>query len=203
MKREDIEKLLKENGIADDKLKAAVDKVMDINGVDIEAEKARTTAKAGELVKANETITGLKDTIAKAGAEDIEGLKNSAKEWEDKYNADIAAEQKKASDLVKQYGLKDALKSKGVKDPEYLIFKHGGIEKFSFSDEGNPVGLDDVLTSYKDSLPDQFSDPEKPSEEGKVRSSGGEHIKSGVQNDLDSLLAGVRQGAGLPEKKEE
>lgn len=203
MKREDIEKLLKDGGIAEDKLKELVDKVMDANGADIEAEKAKTTAKAGELEKANETITGLQETIKKAGAEDIEGLKKSAKDWEDKYNTDIAAEQKKAGDVVKRYGLKEALKAKGVKDPDYLIYKHGDLEKFSFNGDGKVIGLDDVLAGYKESMPDQFSGGDDGSEDkSRVKASGDDH-GSGGSGISDALLAGLREGAGLPGNKEE
>ena len=75
MKTEYIEKLLKEAGIDEDKIKTVVDGVMAENGKDIEAEKAKTTAKDGELQKANETITELQTTIKKYDGKDPENSK--------------------------------------------------------------------------------------------------------------------------------
>lgn len=75
MKREDIEKLLKENGIAEDKMKTVLDNILDENGKDIEAEKAKTTAKDGELVKANGTIKELQAAVKKFDGVDIDKLR--------------------------------------------------------------------------------------------------------------------------------
>lgn len=40
---------------------------------------------------ANETIKGLKETLSKFDGVDLDGLKKSVKDWETKYNTDIAA----------------------------------------------------------------------------------------------------------------
>lgn len=89
MKREDIEKLIKDAGIAEDKVKGIVDSLMAENGKDIEAEKAKVTAETEKLNKANEQIKTLNEGIKKFDGVDVEKLKSTAKEWEDKYNKDI------------------------------------------------------------------------------------------------------------------
>lgn len=132
MRREQMETLLKEHGVAEDKIKDAVDKIMDENGKDIEAEKTKTTAKDGELTKANETLKGLQETVKKFDGVDVEKLKNDMKQLETKYDTDVKAERQKADGIKKEYSLKAALQEAGVVDPDYLVFKHGGIEKFVF-----------------------------------------------------------------------
>ena len=44
-----------------------------------------------ELNAANETIKGLKETVSKFDGVDVDGLKKSVTDWENKYNTDIAA----------------------------------------------------------------------------------------------------------------
>ena len=113
MKRE----FLKDLGLADD----VIEKIMAENGKDIEAEKAKTTAKIGELEKANQTIKDLQDTIKKYDGKDPAKLEADLAALQQKYNNDIAAERTKADKLQKEYHLKDALKAAGVVDPDYLI----------------------------------------------------------------------------------
>lgn len=144
---------LKELGLAQD----AIDKIMAENGKDIAAEQAKTTAKTGELATANQTIKDLQATVKQFDGVDIGKLKRDVADWETKYNTDIAAEKTKADNIQKEYGLKDALKAMGAVDPEYLIYKHGGVEKFAFGTDGKPIGLDDITKPYKESSPQLFA----------------------------------------------
>ena len=48
------------------------------------------------------------------------------------------------------YALKEQLAKEGVLDPDYLIYKAGGIEKFTFDDSGKPTGLTEALKPYKE-----------------------------------------------------
>ena len=200
MKREVIETLLKEAGATADKIKEAVDAVMAEHAKDIEAEQAKTTAKDGELAKANETIAQLQKTAKAFDGKDPAKLEADLKQLQEKYKADIAAEQQKAQAMQREMVLKEALRTSGVTDPEYLIFKAGGVEKFAFAD-GTPVGLADTIKPYRESHPHLFGKA-KPDGEGGVRvDSGGEHVGGGIQ--LDAFLAGARKGAGLPESNKE
>ena len=38
----------------------------------------------------------------------------------------------------------------GVTDPDYLIYKAGGVEKFTFDKENHPVGMEEQLKAYRE-----------------------------------------------------
>lgn len=97
--------------------------------------------KVKELETANNTITALK----KEG-EGSEELQRKITEYE----TEIGNLKKSAENTAKTHALKERLAKSGVLDPDYLIYKHGGIEKFNFDKENNPVGVDDVLKLYKE-----------------------------------------------------
>lgn len=160
MKRETIKELLTNAGIAEDKTKEIIDAIFAENGKDIEAEKAKLTAKENELTAANNQIKTLNDTIQQFGGQTPTELKTQLGNLQKKYDDDIAAEQKKYTDLVKSQSLKEALTAAGVVDADYLIYKHGGIDKFAFSD-GKPIGIDDTLKPYKESSPSLFKAAER------------------------------------------
>lgn len=173
MKRETIEAMLKEAGVAEDKMKTAVDGIMAENGKDIEAEQAKTTAETAKLTTANNTIKELQEAAKKFDGKDPDKLKADLEALQTKYNNDIAAEQKKASDVRKEFRLKESLREAGVVDPEYLIYKHGGVDKFAFSDDA-PIGVDDILKPYKEKSPHLFAEAEEQGGTQK-KDSGGKH----------------------------
>lgn len=148
MKREFLEELGLE--------KVVIDKIMDENGKDLEVEQNKTAAVKGQLDIANQSINNLKADLEKFEGADIDGLKTKISEWETKYNTDIEAERTKAENVKKEFTLKEALKKAGVKDPDYLLFKQGGIEKFAFNDKGEAIGLEDMLKPARESNPDWF-----------------------------------------------
>lgn len=105
--------------------------------------------KVSELKTANDTIKELKT----AGADNEELQKKiSAYETEIK-NLKTAAE-----NTQKEYALKDKLKAAGVVDADYVIYKQGGLDKFSFDKDGVPIGVDDLLKPMKESSPHLFKD---------------------------------------------
>lgn len=50
---------------------------------------------------------------------------------------------------AKTYSLKASLAKAGITDPDYLIFKAGGVEKFQFDKDGNPLNLDIVIQPFR------------------------------------------------------
>ncbi len=164
---------LKDLGLAQD----VIDKIMAENGKDIASEQVKTTAKSGELATANQTIKDLRDTVKKFDGVDAERLKKDVTDWEAKYNTDIAAERTKVENLQKGYGLKDALKAIGVIDPDYLIYKHGGVEKFAFGADGKAIGLDEITKPYRESSPQLFTES-KPAAQARtgMRQTGSEMV---------------------------
>lgn len=164
---------LKELGLSQE----AIDKVMAENGKDIAAEQAKATAKDGELTTANQTIRDLQAAVKKFDGKDPVKLQEDLQTLQTKYDTDVASERKKADNIQREYGLKDALKSIGVMDPDYLVYKHGGVEKFAFGADGKAIGLADITKPYRESSPHLFAEnkPATPAKTG-MRQTGTEMV---------------------------
>lgn len=98
--------------------------------------------KVTELKTASDTIKDLKEANA-----DNETLQKTIKEHEETIG-NLQAENEK---VKKTYALTAALKEEGCTDPDYLIYKHGGVEKFAFDKDGKPIGVKDTIQPYKES----------------------------------------------------
>lgn len=97
-------------------------------------------AKAEELKTANKTITDLKKE--NKGSEELQKkIKDYEKEIENLQNSSREERQ--------IYALKEQLSKAGVIDPDYLIYKAGGVGKFVFDKENNPIGVEDVIKPYR------------------------------------------------------
>lgn len=96
----------------------------------------------------NETKKTLENTVntLKQQNGDNEALQKTIKDHEDT----IAQLKKDAENTKKYHTLADELRTKGVVDPDYIIYKAGGVEKFTFDKEGKPEKLDDVVKPYKE-----------------------------------------------------
>ena len=57
------------------------------------------------------------------------------------YEIEIKNLKKTAENTSKTYALKESLAKQGVLDPDYLIYKAGGLDKFTFDKEGKPCLL--------------------------------------------------------------
>lgn len=151
-----LAEILKVNGISDEVAKAVIDKMKEekIYTTSLENADTRYTklkeqkdAVDAELATANQTITDLKK--ASKGQEELQA---KIKEHE----TTISNLKTEAQRTARTHTLKDAMKDKGVVDPDYLIYKHGGVDKFTFGEDGTLTGLDDVLKPYRESMPSQF-----------------------------------------------
>lgn len=103
--------------------------------------------KVKELNTANDTITGLK--------KDNEGNTELQTKITG-YETEIKKLKDAAANTQKEYALKDKLKESGVTDVDYIIYKQGGLDKFTFDKDGNPVGIDDALKPMKEASPHLF-----------------------------------------------
>ena len=103
--------------------------------------------KVKELSTASETIKDLK----KNNADNAE-LQQKVKDYE----AETARLKTEADNTRKEYALKDKLKEAGVTDADYIIYKQGGLDKFTFDKDGKVIGLDDVLKPMRESSPHLF-----------------------------------------------
>lgn len=122
-------------------------------------------AKVKELSTANDTIKDLK----KDNAEN-EDLQTRIKEHE----TTIGNLQKENGNLRRTYALKEALSKEGCKDPDYLIYKQGGLDKFTFDKEGNPIGVKELVEPMKADNPLLFPTGGKESHYNPKNGSGGE-----------------------------
>ena len=104
--------------------------------------KERFDEVNGKLKEANTTI----ETLKKDNSENEE-LQKQVKEYKEK----VTALETASANTVKEYALKDKLKEAGVVDADYIIYKQGGLDKFTFDKDGKPVGIDDIVKPLKES----------------------------------------------------
>lgn len=100
-----------------------------------------------KLKTANDTIKTLEQ-----GNTDNETLQDEIATYKDT----IKTLEKSNADARKEFALIDQLRTAGAVDPEYLIYKQGGLEKFTFDKDGKPVGIDDILKPIKEASPHLF-----------------------------------------------
>ena len=113
--------------------------------------KERLDEVSGKLKEANTTI----ETLKKDNQDNAE-LQKQVNTYKDK----VTALETAAANSKKEYALKEKLAAAGVLDADYLIYKRGGVDKFTFDKEGVPVGLDDILKPMKEASPHLFkADP--------------------------------------------
>lgn len=128
--------------------KEQMDTIMELNGKDIENTKASVKGKEDEIAALNEQIKTANDTIAelKKNNVDNEALQKKVGEYE----GEVKRLKAEAEATTKTYALKEQLSKAGVVDADYLIYKHGGIDKFTFDKENKPVGIEETIKPYKE-----------------------------------------------------
>lgn len=109
--------------------------------------KERFDEVNGKLKEANSTI----ETLKKGNA-DNEELQKQVREYKDK----VAELETASANTAKEYALRDKLKEAGAIDADYIIYKQGGLDKFTFDKDGKPIGIDDVMKPLKESSPHLF-----------------------------------------------
>jgi len=126
---------------------------IDIDGVmkEINAEFPKNAVPKAEFNSINEQLKTANGTIGELekSNKDNEDLQAKIKDYETKI-ANL-----EAADLLKtkEFALKEKLTKIGVTDTDYLIYKHGGIDKFNFDDKGTPIGVEESVAAYKESMP--------------------------------------------------
>lgn len=142
-----IKEHLKEDADVE-KLKANISKEFPKHAVP----KSEFNDKSNALNEAQKTIDELKESTK--GDEELQG---KIKAYEDEItNLKAQSELDK-----KEFILKSELSKKGVTDVDYIIYKQGGLEKFTFNKDGELIGLDDILKTFKESSPFLFEQGSK------------------------------------------
>lgn len=150
-------------------------------------DKGKYDNKVNELTKANNTIKGLQDTVAKFDGVDVEKLKKDASDWENKYNTDIAAVKLDNAVNMKLVGAK-------AKNPK-LVKSALDMSVIKLDGE-NVLGLTEQLDKLKESDGYLFEDEQKSDDKGgaQVYTTGGKH---GNNPNTDAFMNAVRSAAGL------
>lgn len=109
--------------------------------------KERLDEVSGKLKEANTTIETLKKNNA-----DNEDLQKQVAQYKNK----VTELEKAAENTRREYALKEKLTATGALDADYVIYKQGGVDKFTFDKDGVPIGIDDVVKPLKESSPHLF-----------------------------------------------
>lgn len=111
-------------------------------------EKAKYDAAEAEKANLETQMTTLNDTIdtLKKNNKDNEELQTTITNLQN----ELKKQQTANEEINKTYALKEQLTKQGVLDPDYLIYKAGGLDKFNFDKEGKPIGVEDAVKPYKD-----------------------------------------------------
>ncbi len=186
MKREELKKLLGD-GVED----TVIDKIMAMNGSDIEGFKSKLTATESERDGFKNQLTEANKQIEDFKKLDIDGVKKAADEWKTKFETAQEETAKQVSDLKFNHALDGALttaKAKNAKVVKALL----NMENLKLNDaDGSIIGLDDQLKTIKEGN-DYLFEPETPDPKIVASTPGG-----GLTG-LSALEASAYKGAGLP-----
>ena len=189
MKRNEIDDLFKELEIEADetKKKAFADRVMKINGDDINKEKTNTETVRNDLKVKEGLIEELNDKIKELGSVDIEKIK------QEQFDLGKAEGSKEFENFKKTSALKEALSGFKAKDIS-IIQKMLDNDKIEYEEkDGNYTvkGLEDQINSIKESHSYLFEDEKTQT---KTIDLGGNH--NGNTN-MDSDMEAVAKAMGL------
>lgn len=112
-----------------------------------------------QLQEANKTLKSYKDM-------DIEGIKQSAANWEAKYNTDTAALQEKIATQQKEFAAKEYLSGKGFKSKLAQKAALSGMMELEYKD-GTFSGAEEYLKKLKEEDPDSFMPDEQERQKNK------------------------------------
>lgn len=171
---------MEELGITDE---AAVKSITDTYSADIKAEQEAVTTIKTQLDEANKTIKSYKDM-------DVDSIKKSADDWQQKY------EQLEAQQKEKEYSdkLDKFIKDQGMKNSVYAEYLKDKItaQNLQFDDKGILTGGDAVVKALRESCPDAFA--ADPTERAAAPTSGRvPQAMSGVEARFYEMNPGLRK----------
>lgn len=125
----------------------------------------------GQITTLNNTVSDLKKNNA-----DNETLQTTITNLQ----TELKKQQTENEQITKSYALKEQLTKHGVLDPDYLIYKAGGLEKFNFDKEGRPIGVEEAVKPYREdtTMAHLFKQETKPP----YNPNGGSSGSGGVSN---------------------
>lgn len=129
-------------------------KVLEQHTAELTAEQQKYTDLNAELETAKGTISELTDKVKAFDGEDIEGLKKAASDWENKYNADIAA-------LKLDKALELSLARAKARDVD-IVKSQLDSSLLKLDDDGKITGLTEQLDKLKADKAFLFADGDEP-----------------------------------------
>ena len=149
----------KEDLLAQGLTEEQVSYVMQENGKDIERVKTKLTAAETARDEYKEQLEAANTTIQSYKDMDIEGIKQSASDWEKKYNDDLKAMQDKLEGQAYDFALKEYVSgyqftSDLVKEAVIAQLKAQGFKL----NDGKFLGADDFMKQLKEANPSAFAD---------------------------------------------
>ncbi|UZP04385.1 phage scaffolding protein [Clostridium botulinum] len=158
MKRE----FLKELGLEDE----VIEKVMAENGSDIQKEKAKTVKAETERDTYKGQLTTTQETLKTYEDMDIDGIKKSAKELQEKYDKDTQELQDKLSKQSYEVSAKEYLGQYKFANRRIAeSIKSDFLSKEFKLEEGKFLGADDYIKGLQESEPESFVLEEEDDEE--------------------------------------
>jgi len=100
-----------------------------------------------QLKAANKTITALQEDHRE---------NDKLLQQANLYKETILNLEKALVNTRKEYALKEMLRGMGAVDVDYIIYRHGGVEAFSFDKEGRPMNVEPVIRQLRESFPYLF-----------------------------------------------
>ena len=138
------QKFLEGIGITDESI---VKSITETYSADIKAEQEAVTTIKTQLDEANKTIKSYKDM-------DVDSIKKSADDWQQKYEKlEAQQKEKEYSDKLDKF-----IKEQGMKNSVYAEYLKDKItaQNLQFDDKGVLTGGDDVVKALRESCPDAF-----------------------------------------------
>lgn len=165
MKREDLQKI---EGLTKDQ----IDSIMNLHQNDVTAWNQRFENQKDELATKETKIKDLTDKIDAYDGVDVTKLKNDVKDWETKYNTDMAAEKKNAA-------IRLAIVASRPRNEKALMALID-TETIKLNEDGTVTGLKEQLENIKKENDYLFepTEPAKPAEpKPQDVNLGGDHTK--------------------------
>ncbi|WP_339063568.1 hypothetical protein [Tepidibacillus marianensis] len=88
--------------------------------------------------------------------------------------------------------VRSALEKAGATDPDYIIFKHGGLEKYELDKDGSIKDLDNLIKQSKENNPSFFKQETPPKDDKKIidnKLPGGDPGTGDTVTDLRSAIS--------------
>ena len=184
MKRSFLEGLFKDLEVEDSVKKTIIDNIMDENGNDVNAEKAKTETAKNEVKVKEGVIESLNTKIKELGDIDVDQIKK------EQFDLGKAEGSKEVEDFKKRNALKSSIK--GAKDFDLVYSKLDKDKiKYEKSDKGEYTvsGVDEQIKDIKEKYSFLFEDDGTGDSEINL---GGEH-KGGSQETPTTLYGALKE----------